>query len=120
MLHLCCQECALTDLHPLPAFRPLTFIFLHEGPHVSLLRAVGEGTVAHILAFPAVLCMDTQLLRDREQNVAFAQPLLARGESGFKKTDKGIKSHTGKVTEQDTSHMVNSRSFSSSPSCHER
>lgn len=76
---------------------------------------MGEGAVAHILAFPAVLCMDTQLLRDREQNIASAQPLLARGESEFKKTDKGIKLHTGKVTKQDTSHMVNSCFFSSSP-----
>lgn len=67
-------------------FPTLTFIFLHEGPHVSLLRTVGEGAVAHILAFPAILCVDTQLLKDREQNSASAQTLRARGESGFKKT----------------------------------
>lgn len=71
-------------------FPLLTFIFLHEGPHVSLLRAVGEGAVTHVLAFPAVLRMDTQLLKDREQNLASVQTLLARGENEFKKPARAL------------------------------
>jgi hypothetical protein len=38
---------------------PLTLVLLHEGPHVPLLRAVCEGAVPHILAFAAVLGMNT-------------------------------------------------------------
>lgn len=76
-------------------FPQLTFIFLHEGPHVSLLRAVGEGAVAHVLAFPAILCVDTQLLK--EQNLASAQTRLARGASEFEKDSWDIKLHAGEV-----------------------
>lgn len=39
----------------------LTLVLLHEGPHVSLLRAVCKGAVPHILAFAAILSMDAKL-----------------------------------------------------------
>lgn len=37
-------------------------VLLHEGPHVSLLRAVCEGAVPHILAFAAILGMDAEII----------------------------------------------------------
>lgn len=53
---------------PRPA-RPLTLVLLHERPHVSLLWAVCEGAVPHVLALTAVLCMDAELQGGRGESL---------------------------------------------------
>lgn len=90
---------------------PLTFVFLHEGPHVSLLRAVGEGAVAHVLAFPAILCMDTQLLKDREQNSAPVQKHSMLERKVGSQNQLGHKLHAGEVTNRTLCTSLTPASF---------
>jgi hypothetical protein len=45
---------------------PLTFVLLHECPHVPLFGAVCKGAVPHVLALAAILCMDAELWVGRD------------------------------------------------------